>query len=1276
MEFRILGPLELVAGDRLVALGGAKQRAVLAVLLLHLNEVVTSGRLIDAVWGERVPATAAKSVQVYVSGLRRALRSARVDDPDDCTLLTRHGGYVLQLDPGRVDAHRFERLVLDARQDLDAGETASAADTLRVALGLWRGAPLTDFAYEAFAQAEIVRLEELRLAALETRIDADLDLGRHAALIGELEALVMRHPARERLAAQLMVALYRSGRQADALDVYRRARAHLDAELGLEPGVELRALQLAVLNQSVSPPAAERAPATAGTSEDTTGHHVKHARRPSGEPRHPPETVTAGPMSGHDLPGPLGLTSALPFVGRLHEQAMLRSLIPTAEGDGLRLVLVGGEAGSGKSRLVREFSGEVAAEGALVLYGACDGMVRPPYGPFVEALDHLARVVDAKELRAALGPTGGELVRLLPHLPSRVRGLAPPVAGDPDTERHRLHMAVTDLLAGVSQRRPVLLVLEDVHWSDPPTLVLLRHLMRAGGRARLLVVATFRDTGPELPAALSEALADLRRSDNAVRLRLMGLSGDEIGDFVRLAAGADGEPELAGSIGDLTDGNPFLVCELWRALVDSPAVQVVDGRIRVSALPAELGSPESVREVVSQRLARLQPGTSELLELAATAGSEFELEVVRLAHVGTETELLSALDEAVSSGMLAELPSRRLTYRFTHELFRRALYDEFSGLRRAELHLRVAEALERSGACSGRALADLAHHFEAAAPVAGTARGVDYNVRAAREASAALAFDEAAERLRVALGLGIPDAVERGQALLELGVARNRAGREADALAPLAEAAEIARELGDADLLARVAIEYETACVRPPIIDRDAGELLEEAAAALGEQRSLLRVRVLGRLARALDRSGATGRGSTVRAKAVPLAHEVGDPAALAFVLSNSYWGRGTPRDRVLEMVTEARALAEQAGDLELRAEAMNYRAALLVELCDLDSARREAAAARANAERVAQPFHLHVAEHDGSAIALCQGRLAEAEAMAHRSHEYSRLLTGRDASGVYGIQMFGIRREQGRLAELVPAIRVLAGESSAESSWRPGLVALCAELGMHDEARRELARIAAAGLDRFRPSLWLASLTYLTDGCAEVGDERIAALVYPELAARTGTNVVIGSVVACYGAADRYLGMLSATLGEWGRAEDHFEQAMTLNRRMGANTWLAHTAYQYARMLRTRGDRDRAAPMLGEAEALAERIGMPVLLDRIRTARKSRAARPDALSPRELRILSLVAKGLSNRQIAAALRISEHTAANHVHSILRKTHCANRTEAASYAHRHGLVEI
>jgi predicted ATPase len=518
-----------------------------------------------------------------------------------------------------------------------------------------------------------------------------------------------------------------------------------------------------------------------------------------------------------ELPGSLRPTSTSPFVGREGELEKLRTLMPRAEGEGRRVALLAGEPGAGKSRLTREFAARAASEGVLVLYGACDAAVRTPYGPFVEALDRLVRVTEAAELRVALGAGGGELTRLLPDLPALVADLPEPVDADPDTERHRLHTAVADLLANVSRGRPILLVLEDGHWADTPTLLLLRHLARSAWSARLLLLATFRDTESDLPGELSETLADLRRADDVVRMRLSGLSGSEVSDLVSRAAGSDPDPELrelAGTIHDLTGGNAFLVCELWRALVETGIVEISDGRVGVTRPLSDLGTPESVSEVVTQRLSRLAAGTTDLLELAAVAGPEFELEPIRRAAGLAEAELLSALEEAVGSGMIEELPSQRLACRFTHEIVRRALYDRLSRLRRAELHLRVGEALEAAGAASDRTLADLAHHFGVAAPVGGAERAIDYNLRAASAASAALAFDDAGMRLRTAIDIGIEDRLQRAQALLDLGSASHRGGRATDAQAAFAAVAEIARGLGSLELLAEAAIGYEEACWR------------------------------------------------------------------------------------------------------------------------------------------------------------------------------------------------------------------------------------------------------------------------------------------------------------------------------------------------------------------------------------------------------------------------------------------------------------------------------
>ena len=260
MEYRVLGPLEVVRQGRTLELGSGKQRALLAALLLHANEVVSTDRLIDALWGERAPATAPKIVQGYVSQLRKLLAGAS-ESRDEGVLLTRSPGYVLRLDDGQLDADRFTALLAKARAALAASAPLEASTLLREALGLWRGPPLPEFAFDSFAQEEIARLEELHVAALEERIDADLALGRQVELVTELEGLVSRHPLRELPRAQLMLALYRCGRQAEALQAYQDTRRVLVDELGIEPSRELAQLEQALLRQDPSldlvvPPAA------------------------------------------------------------------------------------------------------------------------------------------------------------------------------------------------------------------------------------------------------------------------------------------------------------------------------------------------------------------------------------------------------------------------------------------------------------------------------------------------------------------------------------------------------------------------------------------------------------------------------------------------------------------------------------------------------------------------------------------------------------------------------------------------------------------------------------------------------------------------------------------------------------------------------------------------------------------------------------------------------------------------------------------------------------
>ena len=360
MDYRILGPLEAFDRERQLPLGGAKQRAVLALLLLHGNETLTRDVIVDELWGENPPPTAAKVLQNCVSALRKEL-------PPD-TIRTVAGAYGIALEADELDRDRFERLLSEGRAALESGDHADALDQLRHALGLWRGAPLSDLSYERFAQDEIKRLEELHIGALEDRIEAELALGHHDELVPELEGLVTRHPLRERIRAQLMLALYRAGRQAEALEAYRAARRTLLAELGIEPGRALRELEHAILEQD---PAIELA---------ARQQRQQQQRQPPLRP---------------------GRAAAQTFEGRDDELAMLEAGLDDALAGRGRLFVVVGDAATGKTRLADELASRAKQRDIRILWGrGWAGGGAPGYWPWTQALRDALPSPDSDEPEA------------------------------------------------------------------------------------------------------------------------------------------------------------------------------------------------------------------------------------------------------------------------------------------------------------------------------------------------------------------------------------------------------------------------------------------------------------------------------------------------------------------------------------------------------------------------------------------------------------------------------------------------------------------------------------------------------------------------------------------------------------------------------------------------------------------------------------------------------------------------------------------------------------
>ena len=650
MDFRILGPLEALDEGRVVRLGGSKQRALLAVFLLHANETLGTDRLIDELWGERAPATAAKTVQVYISRLRKALAGAE-DNGSEGVVATREHGYELELDPERLDAQRFERLVAEGRSELGAGRPEGAAAALEAALSLWRGPALADLAYEPFAQREIARLDDLRVTAHELLIEARLALGAHAEVVGQLEKLISEHPYRESLRAQLMLALYRCERQADALQAFQEARRTLVEELGIEPGERLRELERAILAQDQS-------------------LQLVVAAKPAAA-----EHAAAAPRSV--------------FVGRERELAELSEGLDDAFAGRGRLFLLAGEPGIGKSRLAEELVAQARARGARVLVGRCwEAGGAPAYWPWVQALRPHVRGEEPDTLRAQLGAGAADLARFLPDLRARFPDLPEPPSSESEAARFRLFDATVGFLRRASESRPIVLFLDDLHAADAPSLLLLRFLARQLGSTRMLLLGAYRDVDPLPRQPLTEMLAEVAREPGTRRLPLGRLSEGDVAEYVDLTAPGIASAHLVAALSEETEGNPLFVGEIVRLL-------------SVEGVRSEgLAIPQSVRDVIARRLTHLSDTCNRVLVLASVLGREFALDALdRLAGV-SEDELLDALDEATAARVVSDMAGAPDRLRFAHVLIRDTLYEGLTTARRGRLHRRQSMRSKRSTARS------------------------------------------------------------------------------------------------------------------------------------------------------------------------------------------------------------------------------------------------------------------------------------------------------------------------------------------------------------------------------------------------------------------------------------------------------------------------------------------------------------------------------------------------------------------------------------------------
>jgi tetratricopeptide (TPR) repeat protein len=701
---------------------------------------------------------------------------------------------------------------------------------------------------------------------------------------------------------------------------------------------------------------------------------------------------------------------------------------------------------------------------------------------------------------------------------------------------------------------------------------------------------------------------------------LQGLTAGEIERMVASWAGGKAPEALVEAITVRTLGNPLFIREVLANLAETDVTRGPEEELaaRLASLIEEHGIPEGIKEVIGRRLSRLSEPCNAVLALAAVMGREFRSSVLEQVSDLSSDALLDALDEAVGAQLITEA-SRVGRYAFAHPLTRETLYAELSAARRVRMHRRIGEALEELRPDEQEAhLSELAHHFlQAAGDRRDIDKAVSYARRAGDRARALFAYEEAAahyERALQALELSdTPDLEERFELLLRLGVTARNAGDTQKKSAALDEAVRVARQSGSPLLFARAVLSlrdgYAELGLRGP--DEAYVALLHEALDGLGERDAALRSQLLCYLAGEYYTSTDDERRLVTSREAVATARLANDPDALAFALGVRHYCLREPEhaNERRAIVLEILELATATGTKRLALNAYTHQVEDLLHAGDVEGADRSLAARERLAAEMRVHSHLLHTQQLASMRALLDGRFDDAERLMNEALQLGQQTGSRTSFGIYNLQTFLLRKEQGRLAEIEAAHRSLAERFGELPSFRCALALLECELGQVEEARREFNAIAGQHFaDIPRDTNWIIPIVFLAEVCATLRDRDRAEELFGLLTSYRGSNIVVAYATLSLGPASRYLGLLAATMARWEEASQLFDESAAMSERMRAKPWLARTHADLARMLLSRkatGDRERACELMDEAQRVAEALGMRSLLAQVHSMRE-----------------------------------------------------------------------
>jgi tetratricopeptide (TPR) repeat protein len=905
------------------------------------------------------------------------------------------------------------------------------------------------------------------------------------------------------------------------------------------------------------------------------------------------------------------------FVGRERELGELRAGLGDAFRGRGRLFLIVGEPGIGKTRLAEEASAFAAAGGARVVWGRCwEGGGAPAYWPWVQVFRTLADTLDDDTLRRVVGDAAGQLGALVPALAARWgRGEreARSLGLVSEHERFPLFDAASGMLRRLAAERPLVLVLDDLHAADEPSLLLLEFLARELRGAPMLVLCTYRDLEVQRDAERSHILGAAARSGH--RLPLAGLSEQEVERLVRstLELGDErGLGDLAERVYRTTDGNPFFVDEILHLFLADPG--------RGNGNGGEVSIPHGVRDAVRERLRPLSEACRTALATAAVVGREFDLATIQAVDATPMDSLLDALGEGEAAGVIVWRRGSVGRYAFCHALIRDTLYDEIPSAQRARLHWRVAESMARRVAGGEEPLAELAHHYFRGAPVGDPEKAVAYARRAGERAAALLAYEEAASCFQQALEalslLPQRDDAGRIELLLALGTAQAHAWNTTSAQQTFAEAGALARELRAgspglaAPLLARAALGFGGTGLGVPRgqkVDETLVALLESALEGLGESDSALRARVLSRLAVELYFTDAAERRAALCDEASRLARLSGDESALAYVVSAQHFALwdSPDVDLRLALANEAVELSRRTGEPDIEVVARLWRVLDLLEKGAVGRWEAEIDELEAVARALRQPRPLAFAATLRAMRALWRSRFGEVEAFGQQGLAIGQRAQDQGATINFNIQRFGLLRARGEQDEALPMVELWMQVLPSHPTLRCMRALLFTDLGRLDEARAEFDRIAEDDFAELRrlnsmPTL----LPWLSEICAALGDAPRAETLVIHLRRHLNRNLLGGPRIL-FGPAEHWAGVLAAVVGRLDEAEALLERAAERSRAMDGAAAAAWSECERAAALVRRdhpGDAERAGDLLQVCTATAEHLGLGHLGRRVRS--------------------------------------------------------------------------